>query len=109
MPSFSDHVAIKGIFTAEDAAPCVSSGADGLVVSNHRGRGEDSGRATIDVLPEVVEAVKGRIVMLVGGGFRRMGANGVGVGRPYYGDSGRSVSPAWRRSSKSCAPNSASR
>ncbi len=55
-------------------------------------RGEDSGRATIDVLPEVVDAVQGKILVLVDGGFRRgtdiakalaMGANAVGVGRPY--------------------------
>ncbi len=85
-------IVIKGILTAEDAALCVSNGVDGLIVSNHGGRGEDSGRATIDVLPEVVETVKGRIVVLVDGGFRRgtdvckalaMGANAVGVGRPY--------------------------
>jgi isopentenyl diphosphate isomerase/L-lactate dehydrogenase-like FMN-dependent dehydrogenase len=85
-------IVIKGILTAEDAALCVANGVDGLVVSNHGGRGEDSGRATIDVLPEVVDAVKGKILVLVDGGFRRgtdvakalaMGANAVGVGRPY--------------------------
>jgi isopentenyl diphosphate isomerase/L-lactate dehydrogenase-like FMN-dependent dehydrogenase len=85
-------IVIKGILTAEDAALAVSNGVDGIIVSNHGGRGEDSGRATIDVLPEVVDAVKGRIVVLVDGGFRRgtdvckalaMGANAVGVGRPY--------------------------
>ena len=70
----------------------VENGVDGLVVSNHGGRGEDSGRATIDVLPEVVDAVQGKILVLVDGGFRRgtdvakalaLGANAVGVGRPY--------------------------
>ncbi|HMH19425.1 MAG TPA: alpha-hydroxy acid oxidase [Burkholderiales bacterium] len=85
-------IVLKGILTAEDAALAVSNGVDGIIVSNHGGRGEDSGRATIDVLPEVVEAVKGRMVVLVDGGFRRgtdvckalaMGANAVGVGRPY--------------------------
>ena len=85
-------IVIKGILTAEDAKLCVENGVDGLIVSNHGGRGEDSGRATIDVLPEVVEAVQGRILVLVDGGFRRgtdiakalaMGANAVGVGRPY--------------------------
>ena len=85
-------IVLKGILTAEDAELCVKQGVDGLIVSNHGGRGEDSGRATIDVLPEVVEAVKGRILVLVDGGFRRgtdvakalaMGANAVGVGRPY--------------------------
>jgi isopentenyl diphosphate isomerase/L-lactate dehydrogenase-like FMN-dependent dehydrogenase len=85
-------IVLKGILTAEDAALAVSNGVDGVIVSNHGGRGEDSGRATIDVLPEVVESVKGRILVLVDGGFRRgtdvakalaMGANAVGVGRPY--------------------------
>ncbi len=85
-------IVIKGILTAEDAALCVKYGVDGLIVSNHGGRGEDSGRATIDVLPEVVDAVKGRTTVLIDGGFRRgtdiakamaMGANGVAVGRPY--------------------------
>jgi isopentenyl diphosphate isomerase/L-lactate dehydrogenase-like FMN-dependent dehydrogenase len=85
-------IVIKGILTAEDAALCVKCGVEGLIVSNHGGRGEDSGRATIDVLPEVVEAVKGKITVLVDGGFRRgtdiakalaMGAQGVCVGRPY--------------------------
>jgi isopentenyl diphosphate isomerase/L-lactate dehydrogenase-like FMN-dependent dehydrogenase len=85
-------IVIKGILTAEDARLCVANGVDGLVVSNHGGRGEDSGRATIDVLPEVVDAVQGKILVLVDGGFRRgtdiakalaMGANAVGVGRPY--------------------------
>jgi isopentenyl diphosphate isomerase/L-lactate dehydrogenase-like FMN-dependent dehydrogenase len=85
-------IVIKGILTAEDAALCVANGVDGLIVSNHGGRGEDSGRATIDVLPEVVDAAKGKILVLVDGGFRRgtdvakalaMGANAVGVGRPY--------------------------
>src|SRR5256885_11638985 len=42
--------------TAEDAKLCVANGVDGIVVSNHGGRGEDSGRATIDVLPEGVDA-----------------------------------------------------
>ena len=85
-------IVIKGILTAEDAALCVKYGVDGLIVSNHGGRGEDNGRATIDVLPEIVDAVKGRTTVLIDGGFRRgtdiakalaMGANGVCVGRPY--------------------------
>jgi len=85
-------IVLKGILTAEDAELAVKNGIDGILVSNHGGRGEDSGRATIDVLPEVVDAVKGRILVLVDGGFRRgtdvakalaMGANAVGVGRPY--------------------------
>jgi isopentenyl diphosphate isomerase/L-lactate dehydrogenase-like FMN-dependent dehydrogenase len=65
---------------------------DGLIVSNHGGRGEDSGRSTIDALPEIVEAVGGRIPVLVDGGIRRgtdvvkalaIGARAVCIGRPY--------------------------
>src|SRR5205814_7152285 len=64
----------------------------GLIVSNHGARGEDSGRSTIDALPEIVEAVRGRIPVLVDSGFRRgtdivkglaLGASAVCVGRPY--------------------------
>ncbi len=83
---------IKGILTAEDAKLCVENGVDGVIVSNHGGRGEDSGGATIDFLPEVVQAVSGRIPVLVDSGFRRgtdlvkalaIGANAVCIGRPY--------------------------
>ena len=68
------------------------AGIDGIIVSNHGARSEDSGRSTIDALPEIVEAVKGRMPILVDSGFRRgtdivkalcMGATGVCVGRPY--------------------------
>ena len=85
-------IVIKGILTEEDAARCVESGADGVIVSSHGGRGEDSGRATLDCLPEVVSAVGGRLPVLVDSGFRRgtdivmalaMGAQGVCIGRPY--------------------------
>ncbi len=83
---------IKGIMTPEDARLAVDNGLDGIVVSNHGGRAEDHGRATIDVLPEIIEAVDGRLPVLVDSGFRRgtdivkalaMGARAVGVGRPY--------------------------
>jgi isopentenyl diphosphate isomerase/L-lactate dehydrogenase-like FMN-dependent dehydrogenase len=85
-------VVLKGILTAEDAELAVKNGIDGILVSNHGARSEDSGRATIDVLPEVLEATKGRITVIVDSGFRRgtdiakamaMGAQAVGVGRPY--------------------------
>jgi 4-hydroxymandelate oxidase len=85
-------IVIKGILTAEDAALAVANGVDGVIVSNHGARSEDSGRATIDVLPEVVDAARGRITVLVDGGFRRgtdivkalaLGAQGVAIGRPY--------------------------
>ena len=85
-------IVVKGIVAHEDARLCVENGMDGLIVSNHGGRGEDNGRSTIDALPEIVEAVGGRIPALVDSGFRRgtdivkalaMGAKAVCVGRPY--------------------------
>ena len=85
-------IVLKGILTAEDAALAVQHGADGIIVSNHGGRGEDNGRGAIDALPEVVEAVKGRMPVMIDSGFRRgtdvvkalaMGARAVCIGRPY--------------------------
>jgi 4-hydroxymandelate oxidase len=85
-------IVLKGILTAEDAELAVQNGIDGIIVSNHGGRGEDSGRSTIDALPEVVAAVNGRITVLIDSGFRRgtdvvkalaMGAQAAGLGRPY--------------------------
>jgi 4-hydroxymandelate oxidase len=85
-------IMLKGIVTAEDAELTVKNGLDGILVSNHGGRGEDNGRSTIDALPEIIAAVKGRIPVIVDGGFRRgtdavkalaMGAQAVGIGRPY--------------------------
>ena len=83
---------LKGIETREDAELACERGADGIIVSNHGGRAEESGRATIDCLPEVVEAVRGRIPVMIDGGIRRgtdvfkalaLGASAVGIGRPY--------------------------
>lgn len=88
----SMKVLVKGIETSDDAELCVQYGADGVIVSNHGGRATESGRATIDSLPEVIQAVRGRIPVLVDGGFRRgtdvfkalaLGARAVGIGRPY--------------------------
>jgi isopentenyl diphosphate isomerase/L-lactate dehydrogenase-like FMN-dependent dehydrogenase len=85
-------VVIKGLETREDATLAVEHGADGIIVSNHGGRATETGRGTIECLPEVVQAVRGRIPVLVDGGFRRgtdvfkalaLGASAVGVGRPY--------------------------
>ncbi len=85
-------IVLKGIVTPEDADLAVQNGIDGILVSNHGGRGEDNGRSTIDALPEIIAAVKGRIPVIVDGGFRRgtdavkalaMGAQAVGIGRPY--------------------------
>jgi len=83
---------LKGIETRKDAQLCCENGVDGIIVSNHGGRAEDSGRATIECLPEVIQAVNSRIPVLVDGGFRRgtdifkalaLGARAIGVGRPY--------------------------
>jgi isopentenyl diphosphate isomerase/L-lactate dehydrogenase-like FMN-dependent dehydrogenase len=83
---------IKGLETREDAALAVEHGADAIIVSNHGGRAEDTGRATIECLPEVIDAVRGRIPVMIDGGIRRgtdvfkalaMGARAVGIGRPY--------------------------
>jgi isopentenyl diphosphate isomerase/L-lactate dehydrogenase-like FMN-dependent dehydrogenase len=85
-------VLLKGIQTREDAARCLEHGADGIVVSNHGGRADETQRGAIDCLPEVVAAVGGRIPVFVDSGFRRgtdvfkalaLGATAVGVGRPY--------------------------
>jgi isopentenyl diphosphate isomerase/L-lactate dehydrogenase-like FMN-dependent dehydrogenase len=82
---------LKGIVTQEDAALCVKHGLDGIMVSNHGGRQEESGRGTLECLPEVVAAA-GKVPVLIDGGFRRgtdifkalaLGAKAVGVGRPY--------------------------
>ncbi len=83
---------IKGIVTREDAELAVEHGLDGVLVSNHGGRAEGSGRASIDSLVEVVAGVRGRVPVLVDSGFRRgtdvfkalaLGATAVGIGRPY--------------------------
>lgn len=82
---------IKGMDSGEDARLCVEHGVDGILVSNHGGRSTETGRATIDALPEVVAAVGGHIPVFVDGGFRRgtdvfkalaLGAKAVGIGRP---------------------------
>ena len=88
----SMKILVKGIETSEDAELCVRYGADGVIVSNHGGRATNSGRATIDSLPDVVRAVRGKMPVLVDGGFRRgtdvfkalaLGARAVCIGRPY--------------------------
>jgi isopentenyl diphosphate isomerase/L-lactate dehydrogenase-like FMN-dependent dehydrogenase len=81
---------VKGIVTAEDAALCIEHGVDGIVVSNHGGRSMDYGPSTLEVLPEIVAAVKGRIPVLTDSGYRRgtdilkalaLGADAVLLGR----------------------------
>jgi 4-hydroxymandelate oxidase len=85
-------IVLKGILAYEDAVMAADAGIDGIIVSNHGGRSEDGGRSTIDALPEIAEAVKGRMPILVDSGFRRgtdivkamcMGATAVCIGRPY--------------------------
>jgi isopentenyl diphosphate isomerase/L-lactate dehydrogenase-like FMN-dependent dehydrogenase len=85
-------VLLKGIVTKEDAAIAAQRGVDGLFVSNHGGRAENSRRATITSLPEVAAGTGGRIPLIVDGGVRRgvdvftalaLGATAAGIGRPY--------------------------
>jgi 4-hydroxymandelate oxidase len=88
-------VIVKGALSAEDGRLAVSCGADGVIVSNHGGRNLDRVPATIDALPRVVEAVAGRIPVMLDSGIRRgtdvlmalaLGAKAVFIGRPYvYG------------------------
>ena len=82
---------LKGIVTREDAQIAVEHGVDGLIVSNHGGRAEESLRPTVESLAEVVEGAAGKIPVLVDGGIRRgtdifkalaLGATAVGIGRP---------------------------
>jgi 4-hydroxymandelate oxidase len=96
-------VLIKGLESGEDAKLAVANGADGIIVSNHGGRATDTGRGTLECLPEVVAEVRGRVPVIVDGGVRRgtdvlkalaLGATAVGIGRPYiwglgaYGQAG---------------------
>jgi 4-hydroxymandelate oxidase len=88
-------VLLKGVMAAEDGKRAIDYGVDGIIVSNHGGRNLDLLPATIDALPRIVEAVAGRIPVLLDSGIRRgtdvlaalaLGAKAVFVGRPYiYG------------------------
>ena len=87
---FSIPLVLKGIACAEDAAMACEHGVEVVYVSNHGGRQLDQGRATLDMLPEVVKAVAGRATVIVDGGIQRgtdvlkalaLGADAVGVGR----------------------------
>jgi hypothetical protein len=105
---------LKGILTQEDAVLATKAGIDAIIVSNHGGRFGDNGRAAIDALPEIVEAVGGRMPVLIDSGFRRgtdvvkalaLGARAICIGRTYggsppsarAGSSGFSTSCARRR------------
>lgn len=83
-------VLMKGILTPEDALICVERGFDGVIVSNHGGRSLDYAPSTLEVLPEIAQAVGGRIPVLMDGGIRRgsdvfkalaLGADAVLTGR----------------------------
>jgi len=83
---------LKGIVTREDAELAVQHGVDGIIVSNHGGHDDASGRGAIDCLPEVIAGVAGKIPVLIDSGFRwgadvfkalALGAVGVGIGRPH--------------------------
>ena len=93
--AWNGPIVIKGVHTADDARRAVDAGAQAVVVSNHGGRQLDGVAATLQVLPEVVQAVHGQVEILLDGGIRRgsdvvkalcLGARAVLVGRAYaYG------------------------
>jgi 4-hydroxymandelate oxidase len=91
-PATKLPIVIKGILTAEDARLAVEHGAQAIVVSNHGARTLDGMAGTLDVLPEIVDAVGGKIPVLVDGGIRRggdiikalaLGATAILIGRPF--------------------------
>jgi isopentenyl diphosphate isomerase/L-lactate dehydrogenase-like FMN-dependent dehydrogenase len=82
---------VKGVMRADEAAAALEAGADGIVMSNHGGRNLESAAAPLEMLPEVIDAVGGRMHVLIDSGFRRgtdvckalaLGAEGVLFGRP---------------------------
>ena len=98
----SVHVHLQGIHTAEDAKLAMECRADAIWVSNHGGRQVDGVLAGIDILPEIVQAVQGKVEVYVDGGIRRgtsafkalaLGAKAVFIGRPVL----------WGLASKVCA------
>ena len=81
---------VKGILTADDATLCLEHGVDAIIVSNHGGRSMDYGPSTLEVLPEIVAAVNGRVPVITDSGYRRgsdilkalaLGADAVLLGR----------------------------
>ena len=100
-------LAVKGVLSARDAREAVDRGADAVYVSNHGGRQLDGSPATLDVLPEIAEAVGGRAEILLDGGVRRgedvvkaraLGARACLAGRPWFfalGAGGRPLLEQW--------------
>lgn len=85
-------IVLKGIVAGDDAALAVKNGVDGVIISNHGGHEDASGRGTIECLPEVLQGAGGKIPVLIDSGFRggadvfkalALGATAVGVGRPH--------------------------
>ncbi len=98
-------ILLKGILHPADAAAAIEHGMDGLVVSNHGGRQVDGAVGTMDALPAIVDAVAGRLPILLDSGVRSgadvfralaLGASAVGLGRPYVWG----LAPAARRASE---------
>ena len=93
--AWNGPIVVKGVHTGDDARRAIDAGANAVVVSNHGGRQLDGVQATLRVLPEVVDAVGGRLEVLLDGGVRRgtdvakalcLGAKAVLIGRAYaYG------------------------
>jgi L-lactate dehydrogenase (cytochrome) len=90
--NFDGPVLVKGVLTADDGRKALDFGCDGVLISNHGGRQLEGAPATIDVLPEIVAAVDGKMEILLDGGVRRgsdvlkalaLGAKAVLIGRPY--------------------------
>jgi L-lactate dehydrogenase (cytochrome) len=86
------RLVLKGVMRGDECGHMLELGVDGIIVSNHGGRSLDGVRPTIEILPEVVHAVAGRVPVLVDGGVRRgsdvvkalaLGATACLVGRPY--------------------------
>jgi 4-hydroxymandelate oxidase len=99
-------IVTKGVMTGEDAHLAVEHGVDAIVCSNHGGRQLDGSMASLDALPDVFEAVGGRVEVLFDGGIRRgtdvlkalaLGARAVMIGRPVFWGLGTGGAPGLQR------------